>query len=337
MDGGFTYRGPDGRAVRSAAELARFRALAIPPAWTEVWICSDELGHLQAIGRDAAGRRQYRYHPDFRARRDKGKFARLVRFGDVLPRIRRRVRADLALRGLPRDKVLAAVVSLLEATKFRVGGTAYARLNRSFGLSTLRTRHAAVRGSTVRFRFRGKGGRTEDRELVDRRLAAVVRRCQDLPGQALFQYLGDDGEVHGISSEDVNAYLREAAGTTEVSAKDYRTWSATLLAHVVLREAATEAAAAAQATERETGIEPPKRVIDQVVRHVAEELGDTVAVTRGSYVHPEVLAGPLEDLPPRRRRSGAAIQPTRKDELELLRVLRKRERTAARAARRGAA
>ena len=329
---GFAYERPDGKPVRDDATLDRIRALAIPPAWTEVWICTDPDGHLQATGRDAAGRLQYRYHPRFRARRDRGKFARLVRFGEALPRIRRRVRADLRRQGLPREKVLATVVALLETTRFRVGNAEYARLNRSFGISTLRSRHASVSGSTVRFRFRGKGGRTEERALVDRRLATIVRRCQDLPGQELFQYLDDAGETRPIDSEDVNAYLREAAGSDEFSAKDFRTWTATVLAHRALREALEGGDLGDAATG---GL--PKRIIAEALRQTAEALGDTVTVTKSSYVHPAVLepapdaAGPGGSGGRRRRVAGAA--PDRRDELAVLAVLRSTTRASAAAAR----
>ena len=275
---GFSYVGVDGRPIRSADELARIKAIAIPPAWTDVWICPSPDGHLQATGRDARGRRQYRYHARFRARRDRGKFTRLLRFGTALPRIRRQVHSDLARRGMPREKVVAVVVSLLEATRFRVGNAEYARLNRSFGVSTLRNRHATVSGTTIRLRFRGKGGRTEERTVVDRRLAAIVRRCQELPGQALFQYVDEDGEERAISSEDVNAYLRDAAGTDEFSAKDFRTWSATVLAYRALREASAGAS------------EGSANPIREAIRRTAEEMNDTVTVTRNSYVHPGVIA-----------------------------------------------
>jgi DNA topoisomerase-1 len=313
---GFTYDDPGGRPVRDEATLARIRSLVIPPAWTEVWICPDPDGHLQAVGRDARGRRQYRYHPRFRARRDRGKFARLVRFGERLPAIRRRVRADLRRPGLPREKVLATVVALLETTRFRVGNAEYARLNRSFGISTLRDRHATVAGATVRFRFRGKGGRVEEGALVDRRLAAIVRRCQDLPGQELFQYLDEAGEPRPISSEDVNDYLREAAGSDEFSAKDFRTWTATVLAHRAIRDAldGVDDAPTAAATR---GL--PKRVVAEAIKRVAEALGDTVAVTRSAYVHPAVLEQPPTVVP---RRRGAGGSPSRHEELAVLRVLR---------------
>jgi len=265
---GFRYIGASGRPIRDAREIARIRAIAIPPAWTDVRICPDPNGHLLALGRDARGRLQYRYHPRFRSRRDDGKFQRLVRFGQVLPRIRRRVRLDLARRGLPREKVLAAVISLLESTRFRVGNAEYARLNRSFGISTLRDRHATATSTSVRFRFRGKGGRTEERTLVDRRLAGIVARCQDLPGQALFQYVDAEGEEQPITSDDVNAYLREAAGSEEFTAKDFRTWIATVLAYRALRGAAP---------------------VKEALSRTAAELNDTVTVTRNSYVHPAVL------------------------------------------------
>jgi DNA topoisomerase-1 len=322
----FTYELPSGRPVRDEVTLDRIRALAIPPAWTDVWICSDPDGHLQATGRDARGRRQYRYHARFRARRDRGKFARLVRFGDRLPQIRRRVRSDLARHGLPREKVLAAVVALLETTRFRVGNAEYARLNRSFGISTLRTRHAKVSGATVRFRFRGKGGRTEEGELVDRRLATIVRRCQDLPGQELFQYVDDDGETRPISSEDVNAYLREAAGSDEFSAKDFRTWTATVLAHRALRMALDGGDLADAATGS-----LPKRIVAEALRQTAEALGDTVTVTKSSYVHPAVLEAPsvpdsLVAAPGRPRRRREAAAPSRRDELAVLAILRSTDR-----------
>jgi DNA topoisomerase-1 len=312
---GFTYLDPNGRRVRSRATLDRLRAIAIPPAWVDVWICPRPEGHIQATGRDARGRLQYRYHPEFRARRDDGKFDRLIRFGERLPRIRRQVRQDLARRDLPREKVLAAVVSLLESTRLRVGGAEYARLNRSFGVSTLRQRHAEVTGSTIRFRFRGKGGRAEERRLVDRRLAAVVRRCQDLPGQALFQYETEDGETRGISSEDVNDYIREAAGSDELSAKDFRTWTATLHAFRALQEAVSEGAPAEDAAPGP----PSKRAVTEAIAETAEALGNTATVTRNSYVHPAVLSAPMEAKPALAPRSGA---PSRREELALLAVLR---------------
>ncbi len=324
---GFRYIGVDGRPIRSPDELARIKAIVIPPAWTDVWICPQPEGHLQAIGRDARGRRQYRYHARFRARRDRGKFSRLLGFGQALPRIRRQVRRDLARRGLPQEKVVAAVVSLLETTRFRVGNAEYARVNRSFGISTLRNRHVTVAGTTVRLRFRGKGGRTEERTVIDRRLAAIVRRCQELPGQALFQYVDADDEERAVSSEDVNAYVREAAGSDEFSAKDFRTWTATVLAYRALREAFARAP------------DQPANPIVEAIRRTAEQLNDTVAVTRNSYVHPGVIAAFEQAVPATRGPAGKpatsgrpreasrskvpeAAAPDRRDELAVLALLR---------------
>jgi DNA topoisomerase I len=329
---GFSYLGVDGRPIRAADELARIRAIAIPPAWTEVWICPSPDGHLQATGRDARGRRQYRYHTRFRARRDRDKFSRLVSFGKALPRIRRQVRSDLARRGLPREKVVAAVVSLLETTRFRVGNAEYARVNRSFGVSTLRNRHATVSGPKVRLRFRGKGGRIEERTVVDRRLAAIVRRCQELPGQSLFQYVDEDGEERAISSEDVNAYLRDAAGTDEFSAKDFRTWTATVLAYRALRQTATAGRHHANP-------------VKEAIKETAALMNDTVAVTRSSYVHPEVIAAfePAEQRGAKAKRDRTAARtstpdetagrtapepPNRRDELAVLALLQRSARAA---------
>lgn len=314
---GFRYLDADGRPIRSKAELARIRSLAVPPAWTEVWICPSPSGHLQAVGRDARGRRQYRYHAGFRARRDRDKFARLAGFGAALPRLRRRVHRDLARRGLPREKVLAAVVSLIDMTQLRVGNDEYARLNRSFGVSTLRNRHATVSGETLRLRFRGKGGRTEEGTVVDRRLATVVRRCQELPGQALFEYLDADDEARPISSEDVNDYIRAATGSDAYSAKDFRTWRATVIAHRALRSTAPP----------EAGRQRTDPIRD-AIRATAEQLNDSPAITRGAYVHPAVL----DAFDPRaaRRTSGrGAARPAapdapveRADELAVLEILR---------------
>ena len=311
---GFSYVDASSQRIRDSETLARIHRIAIPPAWTDVWICPRLDGHIQAAGRDARGRRQYRYHPEFRSRRDAGKFFRLIRFGERLPRIRRRVRRDLGLRGLPRDKVLAAVVALLERTRLRVGNAEYATLNRSFGLTTLRDRHAVVQGATIRFRFRGKGGRTEERTLIDRRLAAVVRRCQELPGQELFQYEDEEGEVRVVASEDVNQYLRDAAGDEALSAKDFRTWTASLHAFREL-----------QATAAGEGPSRRQSQVVQALRRTAEELGNTLAVTRGSYVHPGVVAafeeGPA-DAAGSDRRTPPARSPSRDDELALLALLR---------------
>lgn len=331
---GFEYLGLSGRVVRDDETLARIRALAIPPAWTDVWICPSPAGHLQATGRDARGRRQYRYHARYRARRDADKFARLLAFGEVLPRIRRQVRHDLARRGLPREKVLAAVVGLLDATPLRVGNEEYARVNKSFGISTLRDRHATVSGETVRFRFRGKGGRTEEATIVDRRLAAVVRRCRDLPGQSLFQYVGEDAEEREITSEEVNAYLREAAGNAALSAKDFRTWTGTVLAYRALRSPAKLPDGARRS-----------RPDVEAIRRTAEVLNDTLAVTRGSYVHPAVLeaVGPAGSTGPKAGSASTAARPrrgrpldepiTRREELAVLAVLRTAARSTVAARR----
>lgn len=283
---GFTYLDPDGERIRDRSTLKRLRALAIPPAWTDVWICRLPNGHLQATGRDARGRKQHRYHARFRAHREASKFDRLVAFAQVLPAIRARVDADLARPGLPREKVLAAIVRLLELTLIRVGNDEYARLNRSFGLTTLRDRHAHVEGAGVRFRFRGKSGRLHEVGLRDRRLAAIVRRCQELPGQDLFQYLDEDDTPCDVRSEDVNDYLREIAGA-DVSAKDFRTWAGTVLAFRALRSLGspdTEHAA--------------RRNVVAAVQQASGRLGNTPAVTRSSYVHPRLVAAYLDGLVP---------------------------------------
>ena len=279
---GFSYRTPDGTLVRDRATLARIRALAIPPAWTDVWICPWPNGHLQASGRDAKGRKQYRYHARWHARRGADKFERMIEFGTALPRIRERCDADLARPGLPRVKVLATVVRLLELTLIRVGNDEYARQNRSFGLTTLRDRHARIDGSAVRFRFRGKSGLVHEVGLRDRRLATVVRRCQELPGQELLQYLDDDGAVRDVTSDDVNGYIREISGG-EFTAKDFRTWAGTLLAYRALR-----------ALQPEEGKPAAKRAVVEAIKHTAERLGNTPAVARGSYVHPAVLEAYME-------------------------------------------
>ncbi len=278
---GFSYRDPVGAAIRDQAELRRIRALAIPPAWTDVWICTWSNGHLQATGRDARGRKQYRYHARWLARRGTDKFERMIGFAEALPAIRARCDADLRRAGLPREKVLAVVVRLLERTLIRVGNDEYARSNRSFGLTTLRDRHARIDGGTVRFRFRGKSGKVHEVGLRDRRLAGVVRRCQELPGQELFQYVDDEGDVRDVTSDDVNGYLREAGGP--FTAKDFRTWAGTVLAYRALR--------ALQPSDDESGA---RRAVVEAVRLTADRLGNTPAVARGSYVHPAVLEAYLD-------------------------------------------
>jgi DNA topoisomerase-1 len=274
---GFTYRDADGATIRDRETLARIRALAIPPAWNEVWICPWPNGHIQASGRDARGRKQYRYHAGWQHRRGTDKFDRMLAFAEALPRIRGRCDADLARPGLAREKVLAAVVRLLELTLIRVGNDEYARLNRSFGLTTLRDRHARIDGPAVRFRFRGKSGKPHEVGLRDRRLAGVVRRCQELPGQELFQFVDEDGEVRDVASEDVNAYIRDASGG-DFTAKDFRTWAGTVLAYRALR-----------ALQPHSGDRSPQRNVVEAIRQTADQLGNTPAIARGSYVHPAVL------------------------------------------------
>jgi DNA topoisomerase I len=274
---GFSYIGPDGRVVRDPALLERIRRLAIPPAYTDVWICPSPNGHLQATGRDARGRKQYRYHPRWREVRDETKFGRMLAFSQALPRLRARLEADLARPGLPREKVLATVVRLLECTAIRVGNDEYARANQSFGLTTLRDHHVEVSGSTLRFRFRGKSRKPHRVALSDRRLARIVARCQALPGADLFQYLDENGERVSIGSGDVNDYLREITGE-DFTAKDFRTWAGTLQA-----VAALEAVGPA-ASEREA-----KSAILKAIDQVAEQLNNTRAVCRKYYVHPAVL------------------------------------------------
>jgi DNA topoisomerase I len=278
---GFTYTDADGMRITDEETVDRIRRLAIPPAWTDVWICADPLGHLQATGRDARGRKQYRYHARFRARRESAKYERLVAFARALPAIRRQVDRDLSRPGLPREKVLAAVVRLLELTLIRVGNDEYRRLNRSFGLTTLHDRHAVVSGSTIRFRFRGKSGRLHEVGLRDRRLASVVRRCRDLPGQELFQYEGEDGEPIDVRSDDVNDYLRAIA--PDVTAKDFRTWAGTVLAYRALRAL----------DEPETAGEAKRNVVE-AINDTADRLGNTAAVCRRSYVHPVVVEAYLD-------------------------------------------
>jgi DNA topoisomerase-1 len=279
---GFTYLGVDGRRVRDPDELNRIRALAIPPAWTEVWICPTANGHLQATGRDEKGRKQYRYHPRWREVRDETKYGRMIAFGQALPHIRRRAGRDLALPGLPRAKVLATVVRLLETTLIRVGNDEYARANQSFGLTTMRDHHAEVSGSQVRFQFRGKSGKQHTIGLNDRRLAGIVRRCRDIPGYELFQYLDERGQPQDIGSGDVNDYLREVTGQ-EFTAKDFRTWAGTVLAARALEECEvfdSEAQA--------------KKNIIRAIEKVAERLGNTPTVCRKCYVHPAVIDAYLD-------------------------------------------
>jgi DNA topoisomerase-1 len=279
---GFRYDSPAGKAIRDPKTLARIKALAIPPAWEDVWICCDPDGHLQATGRDSRRRKQYRYHRRWREVRDVAKYDRLLAFAQVLPKLRRRIRRDLKRKGLPREKALAAVVQLLESTLIRVGNSEYAQANDSFGLTTLRNRHAQVNGSKIRFSFRGKSGVRREVEFHDPRLAKIVRQCQDLPGQELFGYLDDDGQPRDIGSADVNEYLREATGQ-EFTAKDFRTWAGTALAAQALREFEDFDSQAAA-----------KQNITQAIERVAARLGNTKAVCRKCYIHPVVFDAYLD-------------------------------------------
>jgi DNA topoisomerase-1 len=276
----FQYFGPSGRRIRDPRTLDRIARLAIPPAYEDVWICANPRGHLQATGRDARGRKQYRYHPDWSRARDDHKHSRMLSFGKALGRLRARVRRDLKLPGLPREKVLALVVRLLDATQLRVGNAEYARSNGSFGLTTLRDRHARfpAHGKAL-LRFRGKGGTEHDVRIDDARLAQLVRRCQELPGQALFQYLDDDGHRHAIDSGQVNEYLRERMGG-EFTAKDFRTWHATLHALTLLGKLPVPARRSEAAL---------RRCVNSVIKEVATGLRNTPAVCRKSYINPAVF------------------------------------------------
>jgi DNA topoisomerase-1 len=276
------YLDPAGRPIRDAETLARIKSLVIPPAWSDVWISPSPLGHIQATGRDDKGRKQYRYHPRWRTVRDNNKYERMITFGKMLPRIRKRTERDLALQGLPRRKVLAAVVRLLEVSLIRVGNDEYARSNHSFGLTTMRDRHAQVNGSRVQFKFRGKSGVTHAVELGDRRLARVVAQCQELPGQVLLQYFDDEGTVQDVDSADVNEYLREIAGE-EFTAKDFRTWAGTMLAAIALQE-----------FERFDSQTQAKKNVVSAIERVAERLGNTPSVCRKCYVHPVILDAYLD-------------------------------------------
>jgi DNA topoisomerase-1 len=279
---GFAYTRPDGAPLRDPAELERIRKLVIPPRWTDVWICASSSGHLQVTARDARGRKQYRYHSRYRAVRDDTKFSRLVDFSEVLPRIRHRVEKDVSAPTLSREKVLATVVWLLEKTLIRVGSDEYARDNGSFGLTTLRRRHVEVSGSKLRFEFRGKSGIPHTVAVTDRRIARIIQRCQELPGQELFQYLDDEGRRQSVDAGDINQYLREIAGR-QVTAKDFRTWAGTMLAASALRDIGLGT------TEKESNANVV-RAMDQV----AKRLGNTRAVCRKYYVHPTVIEAYLD-------------------------------------------
>ncbi|HET6171136.1 MAG TPA: hypothetical protein VFD90_00940 [Gaiellales bacterium] len=307
---GFSYRSARGTPVRSERTLARIRALAVPPAWRDVWICPDAKGHLQATGYDARGRKQYLYHTEWRALRDATKFDRMEEFGTTLPRLRDRIGSDLVLPGLPRERVLAAVVRLVDDTLIRVGNEQYRLANGSFGATTMRQRHAQVEGSRISVEFRGKGGKLAHAEVSDRRLARAIQQLHDLPGRELFEYRDDDGTRRRVHSEDVNAYLQDVSGH-DLTVKDFRTWGASALCLRALRERDAPASAAAG-----------KRSINGAIREVADALGNTPSVCRASYVHPALLeAFSAGDLPPAAKRTLRGLD---RWESALLRFLRKR-------------
>ncbi|MFC6338826.1 DNA topoisomerase IB [Pseudomonas sp. CCM 7891] len=295
LRGTFQYFADDGQRITDVDEIQRISALAVPPAYTDVWICADPRGHLQATGRDARGRKQYRYHPRWREIRDSDKYSRLQAFGNTLPKLRKQLQAQVAEPGFNREKVLATVILLLDATLIRVGNTQYVRDNRSYGLTTLRTRHVDIKGSEILFQFRGKSGIEHRITVKDRRLANVVKRCLELPGQNLFQYLDENNERHTVSSTDVNAYLQNLTGA-DFTAKDYRTWAGSVLALSVLRE-----------LEWQPESDARKHVV-AMVKEVARQLGNTPPVCRKCYIHPALLEhfslGELAKLPKPRERKG---------------------------------
>lgn len=268
--------------MRDAATLKRIKSLVIPPAWTDVWICADARGHLQAVGRDARGRKQYRYHLDWRTIRDETKFNRMIAFGKALPEIRRHVRRAIRKKGMSREKILAAVVRLLEITALRVGNDEYAQENKSFGLTTLQDRHARVNGATIEFNFRGKSGKHQSVSVEHPILARIVRKCQDLPGQELFQYLDEAGKVRDVTSSDVNEYLATITGK-DFTAKDFRTWTGTVLAALALREFEPIGSKA-----------KAKKNIVRAINHVAQRLGNTPAVCKKCYIHPVIFDSYLD-------------------------------------------
>lgn len=314
---GWAFYRPNGRRITDPRERRRISSLAIPPAWTDVWICPDPKGHIQATARDARGRKQYRYHTRYREARDQSKFRRMLEFSEALPAIRERAERDLRAPELSRRQIIAATVRLLDKTLIRVGNDEYAKDNRSYGLTTLRATHVTVSGPVLRFSFRGKSGVQQAFSITDRRIARIVQRCQDLPGQELFQFLTDDGSRQTITSDDVNAYLREIGGR-DVTAKDFRTWGGTMLAAVALR-------AAGPAPTRKEALGNIIRAIDAV----AERLGNTRAVCRKYYVHPAVLHAYLQGLTvaptaksvPRWTKRNGAVPALRRDEIAVLQFL----------------
>ncbi|HEY6229127.1 MAG TPA: DNA topoisomerase IB [Verrucomicrobiae bacterium] len=314
----FQFINAAGRAIKDEADIRRIRKLAIPPAWTDVWICPDPNGHLQATGRDDRGRKQFRYHPRWREVRDETKYNRMIDFAKALPKIRERTAKDLAKSGLPLEKVLATVVRILETGVIRIGNEEYAKQNNSFGLTTMRDRHVRVRGSEMRFEFRGKSGKLHKIELQDPRLAKVVKGCQDIPGQELFQYLDDDGERRKISSNDVNDYLREITGG-DFTAKDFRTWAGTVLAAMALREVEKTDTKAQQ-----------KKNITKAIESVAAKLGNTPTICRKCYIHPFILESYMDGTllaQAAEQRARAGKHSLNAEEAMVLRLLKARLKT----------
>jgi len=299
LRGKFAYFDTTGQRIRDPEVVQRINALVIPPAYTDVWICPDPRGHLQATGRDARGRKQYRYHPRWREIRDQDKYSRMLAFGLALPKVRKQIEAQLAEPGMGRNKVMATVVSLLDATLIRIGNSQYARDNRSYGLTTLRNKHVEVRGEAILFQFRGKSGVEHQVRVTDRRLARVIKRCMELPGQNLFQYLDEHGERRTVSSSDINGYLQSLTGA-DFTAKDYRTWAGSALALATLRKLHWQPEADA------------KKHIVEMVKAVARQLGNTPAICRKCYIHPAVLEGFLQGdlakLPRTRQRKGLRLE-----------------------------
>jgi DNA topoisomerase-1 len=336
---GFEYH-HHGRRIRNAATLKRIAKLAIPPAWTDVWICPDPRGHVQATGRDARGRKQYRYHADWRATRDETKYGRMLEFAAALPKIRARTAADLTQPGMTRDKVLATVVQLLERSAIRIGNEEYVRANRSFGLTTLKDKHVDVRGSTLRFEFRGKSGKRHSVSVDDRRLARIVKQCRDLPGQELFQYV-DEGQRRKVDSGDVNEYLKDVTGQ-EFTAKDFRTWSGTVLACTAFRELCSSRASRVNSTSgrsvptnQRTSKSAATKDVLNAIDAVAGVLGNTRSVCRKSYIHPVIIDSYIDGRLPsicqrywvsRSRRSRGGLTP---DEAAVVALLRRAEATKA--------
>ncbi len=311
--GGFRYVGVDGKPLRDADALQRIKSLVIPPAWRDVWICPLNNGHIQATARDAKGRKQYKYHPRWRQLRDERKYERMITFAQALPLIRKQVKADLSLPGIPREKVLATVVRLLEITRMRVGNEEYARNNKSFGLTTLRDKHVEIVCTKLQFHFKGKSGKQHDVEFDDRRLTPIVRRCRDIPGQLLFQYIDDEGEHRPIGSTDVNDYLRCITGE-DYTAKDFRTWAGTLLAAMALQQ-----------HDKCTSFTQAKKNVVRAIEVVSEKLGNTPSICRKCYVHPAVIESYLEGalrLPAPRK--AAHTDALTREEISLLKFLQQR-------------